>query len=158
MSPATELMNTKAPSPARCGSASRATRKWPRRLTAKVMSQSSAVVPAMRAPRPMPTLSTTPWSGSARALDDGGAVALVRHVAHDHRGLRSLGLHESRGRLRGTTVAVGAHHLGTFAGGQHRDGPTVADGRVRVVGGLGARPHHEHSPAGQSRLGHGRRR
>ena len=50
---------------ARWGSASRVTSKWPRRFTAKVASQSRALVPAMPLPRPNPTLTTRPGFGKS---------------------------------------------------------------------------------------------
>jgi len=55
----------------------------------------------------------------------------VRHVGqHDRSGLTFV-TDQGRGRLRGARVAVGAGHCRAFPGRKHRDGPAVADRRIR---------------------------
>ena len=72
-SAAIELMNTSEAPARRRGRAARAIRKCARRFTANASSQAAASVPARRAPRAMPTFSTTPSSppsAGVRLRDD----------------------------------------------------------------------------------------
>ena len=134
--PAIELMNTTAAGSTRLGMAAWHTRKCARTLTAKVLSQSSTLVPSSRRPSPMPTFSTSPSSAP-------GAPRRRRRPRRSPRGgrRRPRGPRRSRHCPRSVRpsrawrpVAVGAGDHRTFPGRERGDGAPVADRRVGIVG------------------------
>ena len=149
---AAELMNTIAEPGSSTGSAAAATRKCALVLTANVSSHWAAVVPAIPRPSPIPTFSTRPSrppSAAADVRDHRRAGVRRRDVGQHDRGGLPLVTDQRGGRLRGARVAVRAGHRRAFPGRQHRNGPAVADRRIRFRRWPRARADHQHPPPGQ---------
>ena len=132
--------------------ASCTTRKWARRLTANVASQSSALGRVMPPPGPMPTFNASASSAAVRdRLGDERGTALARSdIGDDDRGVTTLAGDQRRGLLGGRPVTVGAHDRGALPRREHGDRTPVADRGIGVVGALGARTDDQHPSTGQA--------
>ena len=149
---AAELMNTIAEPGSSASSAAAATRKCARVLTANVWSHWAALVPAIPRPSPMPTFSTSAVQAAQRRRrirHHRRARVRRRHVGQHDRGGLSLVTDQGRGRFRGARVAVRAGHRRALPGREHRDGPAVAERRIRFRRRSRPGADHQHPPPGQ---------